>query len=1283
MNCMKFISLFAGLLILPFLSMAENVSFETTYSGNPALYDAYKGIEKFGVEDAWNMDYTGNGVNVAVIDTGIDFATPDLIGTQARISNASSPYFGWPIVIDLDSLSLYNPQSPGNLFAQGRYANTTSTYTTGFQTTGTSKSGIYHIGDHPDEHLAQFYNQPVKILVADENVSGVYDTVYVDLNNNSDFRDDKPCRKGDEISYWDRDNDGYPDESGGMIYFIADGKTPLPFSKMLYGETAKIPKNGELVAFQFDDDAHGTMCAGIIAGQGKNVKGISPDARIVPVKGGSSESDMLSCLLASLGYDGVPNTGDDANVISASRIIPYLFSKGADEASAFLEYLTTEVSPSTTLVFANGNDGSGYSTCVSPCSEHIINIGATYDLWWKNSSYHGDVASFSARGPNALGQLKPNILATGYLAPRVLPLWRTHSGRAAWNNLTGGTSGATPHGAAVMALIYQAYKDAHGEFPTSEKARNILMSSATDINEEIFAQGSGLINAKRAAEIASGKDGVLIEPALISTKPVEAGSNLEFNFTISNYSGKPITLKPQILIENKTKELILKSENENDFFSIPRDMLDCDLVKVSSYYSRDNRSTKPDRYEGYDLCLYNWNDMNSDGKAQENELEAIAAPPEDMGYGFTSESRMHNPAERTDDGIMVGLKRRGEINSDEVYVVIETYKWKPWNIGMNIDSSNVRVSIPTPNTTGVYQGKVLLEYDDERQCIPVSFSTYRNDEVKINNTNDIYENAKIYGRFESEPKQFWDSRLYPIYHYGYDLATIEVTWEDPNTDINVYLYGEDTFNASKIWIFPTKPPVELPDLKILKENGHSMEIEGLSPLLLEDKGIGGIYNKFYTSTGESRETVTGKLTEGLNIIALHKVISGGNKYGENVTIKVNITPFSLIDLRAKAGENKTLQPKGIDGIIGFSRGEEVKGETFTPKAFQADEGDVILIRSNDTDYSPMMFFDSNENGTWDWYFGPNDIGMMDRNDDELIFAKQRYDINPSYTDIIPIHKKGTYFIYSVNYYGCLEVYHMKSRYTCNSSTPIELKVPEQAGIYLGIAEKNGNFIPVPVKLVVDAGDSTSIHIDAANHSACDQIFEVKLEVQDKFGNIVENTTTAAVEFNDDVKKIELINGVGSINFTAPCKMGVYKINVRSSYGTVEKGIEIANEDFAKMSNISINDSRINEMPNVMETAPLELKDDLPEKVQSVSARSAGGNISITWQLSGGSNHYNIYRMPLLGTPEFDIKKIAETNDTEYTMKGKLWNSYTFRVSAVNSEGNESELSDPVGIVVTP
>jgi len=287
------------------------------------------------------------------------------------------------------------------------------------------------MGDHPDQHLTNYYGEPVKVLVVDEEKVGIYTTVYVDLNNNHDFSDDKPCRKGDEPAYWDRDDDGYPDESGGMIYFIADGKTHLPFSEMLYGDEAKIPENGELVAFHFDPSSHGTMCASTIAAQGRNVIGIAPDAKLIPVNSAGSNV-MVLCLLASLGYDGIPDTGDEANIISRSGGRSY-FNKGADEVSAFLEYLTTKISPCTTLVFANGNSGSGYGTCGSPSSEHVINAGAIYDLWWNNSTYRGDVTCFSSRGPNALGQVKPNVLATGFYAPTSRPLWLIHCGKAAWD----------------------------------------------------------------------------------------------------------------------------------------------------------------------------------------------------------------------------------------------------------------------------------------------------------------------------------------------------------------------------------------------------------------------------------------------------------------------------------------------------------------------------------------------------------------------------------------------------------------------------------------------------------------------------------------------------------------------------------------------------------------------------------------------------------------------------------------------------------------------------------
>ena len=422
------------------------------------------------------------------------------------------------------------------------------------------------------------------------------------------------------------------------------------------------------------------------------------------------------------------------------------------------------------------------------------------------------------------------------------------------------------------------------------------------------------------------------------------------------------------------------------------------------------------------------------------------------------------------------------------------------------------------------------------------------------------------------------------------------------------------------------------------------------------------------------------------MITLHQVVSGGNKYGENVTVKVSPLSFNLIDIRAKAGETASFLPIGIDGITGFSKGEEIKGEefAFSPMVFQAKEGDVIMIRSNDAEYSPQIFFDSNGNGTMDWganiYFGSDDSSEMD----ELIFSEKRYDgIDPTYTDIVPIHRNGTYFFFVMNLYGGLELCHLKNRCDANASMPMKIKAPEQAGTYLGIAEKNGNLIPIPVKLLVEAGEPTSIFLDTANRTDPNLLFEVKLEVQDKFGNLVENdTATAVIEFNGTTKNVDLVKGKDSINLTAPEKTGIYKIKAQSRYGISEKDIEIIDKVPIETGNNSINSTEIEEKMNQIgdTRGPASTKQikDLPKKVESVSSILTSGNISLTWQASEDADYYNVYR--LKGA---SLEKLAEVKSPEYTLKGELWKSYTFRVSAVNREGNESELSDPVGIVVTP
>jgi fibronectin type 3 domain-containing protein len=137
--------------------------------------------------------------------------------------------------------------------------------------------------------------------------------------------------------------------------------------------------------------------------------------------------------------------------------------------------------------------------------------------------------------------------------------------------------------------------------------------------------------------------------------------------------------------------------------------------------------------------------------------------------------------------------------------------------------------------------------------------------------------------------------------------------------------------------------------------------------------------------------------------------------------------------------------------------------------------------------------------------------------------------------------------------------------------------------------------------------------------------------------------------------------------------------VQSQYGIAEKDIEIADKALNGTGNTSINSPGSAEaISEAKETMPSDEKKDSIKEVQSVSVLSDSGNIRLTWQASEGVDHYNVYRLKD-GAPE----KLAEVKSPEYIKKGELWKSYTFRISAVNSEGNESELSDPVGIVVTP
>ena len=206
---------------------------EVPYSEAPPLagsnFEALKELALLDAKthnfaEAWEAGYTGTGTTVGVLDGGTDFGHPDLIGTWRTWSGQTgvrAGWNGWPKAFDpfgtLQWLSAPNQIDQGLSW----YVRTTavvckdraskapqSTCPVKFSTktgpsrnfgapTGTnqhtyqfaagkSKSGNVRLGSHPDDHLLQLFGERPAFLVTDSTTAGVYDTIYVDVDN--DYR---------------------------------------------------------------------------------------------------------------------------------------------------------------------------------------------------------------------------------------------------------------------------------------------------------------------------------------------------------------------------------------------------------------------------------------------------------------------------------------------------------------------------------------------------------------------------------------------------------------------------------------------------------------------------------------------------------------------------------------------------------------------------------------------------------------------------------------------------------------------------------------------------------------------------------------------------------------------------------------------------------------------------------------------------------------------------------------------------------------------------------------
>lgn len=297
--------------------------------------------------------------------------------------------------------------------------------------------------------------------------------------------------------------DGTPLTGKGVKIAIVDtGIYPHP----------DLTNNGRTIEFMdfiggktapYDDNGHGTHCAGDAASAAAVYAGPAPDANLVGVKvlnklGSGSLETVMKGVQWCIQYN-MDNPDKKIDIISMSLgVTPTKYNKELDDP--MVKIVDEAWASGIVVCVAAGNEGPDKGTIASPgISENVITVGALDD-GNTVAQNNDDVASFSSRGPTLYGEDKPDILAPGVnitslRSPNSYLDKLQKSAREGTNYFTlSGTSMATPICAGICALIKESNPDlSPNEIKNMLKTGTVLWK---DKDKEIY--GAGYIDAGNA-----------------------------------------------------------------------------------------------------------------------------------------------------------------------------------------------------------------------------------------------------------------------------------------------------------------------------------------------------------------------------------------------------------------------------------------------------------------------------------------------------------------------------------------------------------------------------------------------------------------------------------------------------------------------------------------------------------------------------------------------------------------------------------------------------------------
>jgi Subtilase family len=449
------------------------------------------------------------------------------------------------------------------------------------------------------------------------------------------------------------------------------------------------------------------------------IRGVAPGASLVGLDVVADTGVAFnSVFLEAIDY---AVTVDHVNVINES----FASNPFPDEASLDLidQANDAAVEAGVTVTVASGDAGPT-NTMGSPATDpNVISAGATttyrsyaqtgiggitnpHVRGWLNDNISGLSSSGFDQTGGTVDVVAPGDLNWALCTPsRMYSACTNFAGQPSRVELTGGTSEAAPLTAGVAALVIQAYARAHhAERPSPAVVKQIIVSTAQNINAPADQQGAGMIDAYRAVQAARSYHGSTQAPT---------GRAILASATQLNAVGQPGAV--QTLAETLTNDgavpqnVVVTSRTLGAYHPVLTRKLRLEASRSFSAAVRFDVRPGQARLEvsvalaaGVEVSLI----------APDGDLAAYNNP---QGYAYYGNAQVADPARGRWTALVAGFPVKTSTTAITALFQASTASWQPF--GTSPDhwlslapgaSGTVTLRVPMPSQPGDEAGSILV-----------------------------------------------------------------------------------------------------------------------------------------------------------------------------------------------------------------------------------------------------------------------------------------------------------------------------------------------------------------------------------------------------------------------------------------------------------------------------------------------------------------------------------------------------------------------------------------------